>query len=102
MDFLYFDVDSVLIYVHLIFMLTYDEENFAIREGYYRGVAITSVFDEDPSCLVGGGGGGGGYTRHQLSDEPHKRNALALKFNMSYKYSVCKKLALLVKQSKGV
>ena len=46
--------------------------------------------------------GRGGYTRRHLSDEPHGQNLLVLKFQMSHKYFVCTKLALLVKQSKEV
>ena len=32
-------------------------------------------------------GRGGGYTRYHLSDETHGQNLLALKFEMSHRYS---------------
>ena len=42
-------------------------------------------------------------TSYLMSHMPESgRNVLALKFEMMHQYSVCKKLALLVKQSKEV
>ena len=58
-------------------------------------MVITGVLEEDPPCLVIAG-----YTRHHQSDELHGQNLLALIFERSHEYSVCTKLALLVKQSK--
>ena len=43
-----------------------------------REVVITSVLDEDPLFCDRG------YTRHQLFNEPHGQNFLALKFEISH------------------
>ena len=42
-------------------------------------MVITSVLDEDPSCIVVRG-----YARHHLSDEPHGQNLLAIKLEMRH------------------
>ena len=50
----------------------------------------------------GGGEGGWLYKTPSISDEPHGQHLLALKFEMSHQHSVCRKLAMLMKQSKEV
>ena len=42
----------------------------------FRGVVITSIFDEDPYC-VGEGGPKQLRARYHLSDEPNGQNVLA-------------------------
>ena len=54
-----------------------------------RELFITCLFEEDSPCL-GWGGGGGGFRRHHLSQEPLPTILLAVKFELTEKYSASK------------